>query len=141
MGGDFGPHCIVPASLDCLAETPSLHLALVGRTSVLEELVSRYVRVDYARLKIFDADDVIEMDERPPQALRGKPRSSMRVALELVRDGHAQACFSACNTGALMVLARHVLKTLPGIDRLAMATAMPTRKGSCLLPGVGAHVD
>jgi len=141
MGGDFGPHCIVPASLDCLAETPSLHLVLVGQTSILEEIVSQYGRVDAARLKIVEADEVIGMDERPTQALRGKPRSSMRVALELVRDGQAQACVSAGNTGALMALARHVLKTLPGIDRPAMATAIPTRDGSCLLLDLGANVD
>ncbi|MBA1261743.1 phosphate acyltransferase PlsX [Stutzerimonas stutzeri] len=141
MGGDFGPHRIVPASLDCLAETPSLHLVLVGQTSILEEIVSRYGRVDAARLKIVEADEVVGMDERPTQALRGKPRSSMRVALELVRDGQAQACVSAGNTGALMALARHVLKTLPGIDRPAMATAIPTRDGSCLLLDLGANVD
>jgi len=97
--------------------------------------------VDLARLRIVDADEAIGMDERPTQALRTKPRSSMRVALELVRDGHAQACVSAGNTGALMALARHVLKTLPGVDRPAMATAIPTQDGACLLLDLGANVD
>lgn len=81
------------------------------------------------------------MDERPSQALRGKPTSSMRVALELVRDGRAQACLSAGNTGALMALAKHVLKTLPGVDRPAMATIIPTQANPCLLLDLGANVD
>lgn len=141
MGGDSGPHCIVPASLDCLVESPSLHLALVGQTSVIENIVSRHGRVDTARLQIIDAEDVIEMGERPTQALRSKSRSSMRVALEMVRDGQAQACVSAGNTGALMALARHVLKTLPGVDRPAMVTAIPVSGGSSLLLDLGANVD
>ena len=141
MGGDFGPHCIVPACLDCLAESPSLHLALVGQSSVLEELVSRYKGVDRSRLLIVHAEEIIDMDEKPAQALRGKPQSSMRLALELVREGRAHACVSAGNTGALMALARLVLKTLPGVDRPAMMTAIPTREGTCLLLDLGANVD
>jgi glycerol-3-phosphate acyltransferase PlsX len=141
MGGDFGPHCIVPASLDCLADIPSLHLALVGQTSLLEEIVAQHAGVDRSRLQIVDAPEAIGMDERPSQALRGKPTSSMRVALELVRDGQAQACVSAGNTGALMALAKHVLKTLPGVDRPAMASIIPTQDRPCLLLDLGANVD
>ena len=141
MGGDFGPHCIVPASLDCLAEIPSLHLALVGQTSQIEEIIAQYRGVDRSRLQIVDAPEAIGMDERPSQALRGKPTSSMRVALELVRDGQAQACVSAGNTGALMVLSRFLLKTLPGIDRPAMIAAIPTQRGYCQLLDLGANVD
>ena len=141
MGGDFGPHCIVPASLACLAETPSLHLVLVGQESLLEELIARHSGVDRARLRIEHAAEVIGMAERPSQALRGKPDSSMRVALELLRDGKAQACVSAGNTGALMALSRYVLKTLPGIDRPAMVTAIPTARGHCHLLDLGANVD
>jgi len=81
------------------------------------------------------------MDERPAQALRNKPDSSMRQALELVRQGRAQACVSAGNTGALMALARYVLKTLPGIDRPAMVTGIPTQAGRTLLLDLGANVD
>ncbi|MFH7534298.1 phosphate acyltransferase, partial [Acinetobacter baumannii] len=81
------------------------------------------------------------MDERPAQVLRGKLDSSMRQTLELVRSGAAQACVSAGNTGALMALSRHVLKTLPGIDRPAMVSAIPTLRGSCLLLDLGANVD
>lgn len=141
MGGDFGPHCIVPASLACLAEISSLHLVLVGQESLLEELIARHSGVDRARLRIEHAAEVIGMAERPSQALRGKPDSSMRVALELLRDGKAQACVSAGNTGALMALSRYVLKTLPGIDRPAMVTAIPTARGHCHLLDLGANVD
>ena len=141
MGGDFGPHCIVPACLQCLAEIPSLHLALVGQSSVLNDIISAHAGVDRSRLSVIEAHEIIGMNERPAQALRSKPCSSMRVALELVRDGRAQACVSAGNTGALMALARHVLKTVPGVDRPAMATAIPTRKGTCLLLDLGANVD
>lgn len=141
MGGDFGPHCIVPASIACLAESPSLHLVLVGQRSLLEELIGQHADVDRSRLHIEHADEVIAMDERPAQALRGKPQSSMRVALELLRDGRVQACVSAGNTGALMALSRYVLKTLPGIDRPAMVSAIPTRNGFCHLLDLGANVD
>lgn len=141
MGGDFGPRSIVQASIACLSATPSLHLTLVGQSSLLEELVSGVSAADRARLQILDATQVIGMDERPSQALRGKPDSSMRVALELVRDGKAQACVSAGNTGALMALSRAILKTLPGIDRPAMVAAIPTQTGYCQLLDLGANVD
>ena len=141
MGGDFGPHCVVPACLDSLAEHPSLRLILVGQPAVIEALVARHPAADRSRLRIHPASEVIAMDERPAQVLRGKPDSSMRQALELVRGGEAQACVSAGNTGALMALSRYLLKTLPGIDRPAMVTAMPTATGSCHLLDLGANVD
>ncbi len=133
MGGDFGPRSIVQASIACLSATPSLHLTLVGQPSLLEDLISGLPAADRARLQIVAASEVVGMDERPSQALRGKPDSSMRIALELVRDGKAQACVSAGNTGALMALSRFVLKTLPGIDRPAMVAAIPTQTGYCQL--------
>ena len=141
MGGDFGPRCIVPASLACLAEFPSLHLVLVGQAPLIEDLIAQASGVDRARLQVEHADEVIAMDERPAQALRSKPGSSMRVALNLLRDGRAQACVSAGNTGALMALSRYMLKTLPGIDRPAMVTAIPTQRGYCHLLDLGANVD
>ncbi|QYX55147.1 phosphate acyltransferase PlsX [Pseudomonas sp. S07E 245] len=141
MGGDFGPRNIVQASIACLSATPSLHLTLVGQPSLLEPLVSGLAAADRARLQIVAASEVVEMDERPSQALRSKPDSSMRIALELVRDGKAQACVSAGNTGALMALSRFVLKTVPGIDRPAMVAAIPTQSGFCQLLDLGANVD
>ncbi|RWU17893.1 phosphate acyltransferase PlsX [Pseudomonas alkylphenolica] len=141
MGGDFGPRSIVQASIACLSVTPSLHLTLVGQPSLLEDLIAGQSAADRARLQIVAASEVIGMDERPSQALRGKPDSSMRVALELLRDGKVQACVSAGNTGALMALSRYVLKTLPGIDRPAMVAAIPTQAGYCQLLDLGANVD
>lgn len=141
MGGDFGPRSIVQASIACLTATPSLHLTLVGQPYLLEPLVSDLALADRARLHIVAASEVVQMDERPSQALRGKPDSSMRIALELVRDGKAHACVSAGNTGALMALSRFLLKTLPGVDRPAMVAAIPTRSGHCQLLDLGANVD
>lgn len=141
MGGDFGPRSIVQASLACLVATPSLHLTLVGQTPLIEELIARHSGVDRSRLRVVNASEVITMDERPSQALRGKPDSSMRVALGLLADGQVQACVSAGNTGALMALSRFVLKTLPGIDRPAMVAAIPTQRGYCQLLDLGANVD
>lgn len=141
MGGDFGPHRIVPACVASLAEFPSLHLVLVGQASLLEELIALHPGVDRARLQIEHASEVIAMDERPTHALRGKPDASMRVMLELVRRGRAAAAVSAGNTGALMALALYLLKPLPGIDRPAMVTAMPTDRGVCHLLDLGANVD
>jgi glycerol-3-phosphate acyltransferase PlsX len=141
MGGDFGPRLIVKACLACLAATPSLYLTLVGQPQLLEELIAAAPGEMRARLRIAPATEVIGMDEAPGLALRGKPDSSMRVALQLLRDGQAQAVVSAGNSGALMALSRHVLKTLPGIDRPAMIAAMPTRTGHCQLLDLGANLD
>ena len=141
MGGDFGPHLIVPACIASLVEFPSLHLVLVGQAPVLEELIALHPGVDRARLQVENASEVIGMDERPTHALRGKPDASMRVMLELVRSGRAKACVSAGNTGALMALSLYVLKPLPGIDRPAMVTAVPTARGVCHLLDLGANVD
>ncbi|WP_084166672.1 phosphate acyltransferase PlsX [Pseudomonas knackmussii] len=141
MGGDYGPHCIVPACISFLAENPALQLVLVGQAPLIEQLCARVPASDRSRLHIQHASEVIGMDERPSQALRGKPDASMRVALELVRGGTAHACVSAGNTGALMALSRYLLKTLPGIDRPAMVTAVPTQGGYCHLLDLGANVD
>jgi glycerol-3-phosphate acyltransferase PlsX len=141
MGGDFGPRSIVQASIACLLATPSLHLTLVGQAPLIEELIARQSGVDRSRLLVVHAAEVITMDDRPALALRGKPDSSMRVALQLVASGQAQACVSAGNTGALMALSRFVLKTLPGIDRPAMVAAIPTQRGHCQLLDLGANVD
>ncbi|MBY8932056.1 MULTISPECIES: phosphate acyltransferase PlsX [Pseudomonas] len=141
MGGDFGPRSIVQACIASLSATPSLHLTLVGQPTLIEELIAGHPAVDRARLTVTPASETITMDEKPAAALRGKPDSSMRVALELLRDGKVHACVSAGNTGALMALSRHVLKTLPGIDRPAMVAAIPTQKGYCQLLDLGANVD
>lgn len=141
MSGDFGPHLLIPACLAALAEDSSLTLTLVGDASLLSDLLTQHSGWDRARLHVEHASEVIGMAEKPSSALRGKPDSSMRIALELLRDQRVQGCVSAGNTGALMALARFTLKTLPGVDRPAMMTAIPTQQGECHLLDLGANVD
>jgi glycerol-3-phosphate acyltransferase PlsX len=141
MGGDHGPAVTVPAALRCLAHDPQLSIILVGAEDrLLAELKARR-RKPGARLLIRHAAAVVEMDESPVLALRNKKNSSMRLALDLVKSGEAQACVSAGNTGALLATARFVLKTLPGIDRPAIATTMPTMTGEVLMLDLGGNVD
>ncbi len=147
MGGDFGPSVVVPAALDALAEFPQLHLILVGDTQKLEEQLKGESRhYDKARLVLHHATEQVLMDESPATALRLKKDSSMRVAINLVKSGTAGACVSAGNTGALMAIARFVLKTLPGIDRPAIIYSIPIKAdqkqmGRMRMLDLGANVD
>lgn len=125
MGGDFGPPVTVPAALAILAKYPTVRLILVGDKQVLEEALQAKT-YDSERLSIHHASQRVEMDEPPSQALRSKKDSSMRVAINLVKENVANACVSAGNTGALMATSRFVLKTLPGIDRPAIVSTFPT---------------
>ncbi|MBW8369370.1 MAG: phosphate acyltransferase PlsX [Thiobacillus sp.] len=141
MGGDHGPHVTVPAAIRCLARHPDLNVILVGPQDIIAaELKARRAKTS-PRLIVRHASQVVAMDEAPALALRGKKDSSMRVAIDLVKSGEADACVSAGNTGALMATARFVLKTLPGIDRPAIAAVMPTIKGHALVLDMGANVD
>lgn len=141
MGGDHGPHVVVPAALSVLAEQADLTLILVGdKDAIAHELRANNAVVN-DRLQIHHASQRVEMDEPPAQALRGKKDSSMRVAINLVKEGRAQACVSAGNTGALMATARYVLKTLPGIDRPAIISTLPTMTGHTHMLDLGANVD
>lgn len=141
MGGDHGATVTVPAALAALRAHPDLHLILVGQREVLEKELARHRDGADKRLTIHHASQVVGMDEPPAQALRGKKDSSMRVAINLVKSGDAQASVSAGNTGALMATARFVLKTLPGIDRPAIITAFPTVHGHVHVLDLGANVD
>jgi glycerol-3-phosphate acyltransferase PlsX len=142
MGGDHGPHVTVPAALEFARADGDVALILVGRRAEIErELAARGARPD-ARLRLEHAEEVVGMDEPPVQALRFKKHSSMRVAVNLVKSGAADACVSAGNTGALMAIARFVLKTLPGIDRPAIATLLPNMRGRyTTVLDLGANVD
>ena len=141
MGGDHGPHVTIPAAIKCMARNDNLNIILVGSQTAIEaELKARHVRPS-PRLRVRHASEVVAMDESPALALRNKKDSSMRVAIDLVKSGEADACVSAGNTGALMATARFVLKTLPGIDRPAIATFMPSLKGPVLMLDLGANVD
>lgn len=142
MGGDHGPPVTVPASLEALAKYTDLHLILVGDAGLLTEALKSY-SYDTSRLFVLHASQQVEMDEPPSQALRMKKDSSMRIAINQVKEGKAQACVSAGNTGALMATARFVLKTLPGIDRPAIISTFPTmvpNKNMRMLD-LGANVD
>lgn len=141
MGGDFGPQVTVPASLDCLRVNPNLKLILVGDQVILSELLID-VPVEFKdRVSIQHASEQVEMDEKPQHSLRNKKDSSMRVAINLVRDGLAGACVSAGNTGALMAIARFVLKMIPGIDRPAIISTLPSIFGHTHILDLGANVD
>lgn len=141
MGGDHGASIVVPAALKALKQHTGLKLILVGDETTLVDVLKEYKSTVSERLTIRHTSQVVEMDELPSQALRGKKDSSLRVAINLVKEGKAQACVSAGNTGALMATARFVLKTLPGIDRPAICTTLPTVKGHVYVLDLGANVD
>ena len=141
MGGDHGPCVVVPAALSVIKESPTLKLILVGDYDVLVAELRKHGADVSPNLQIHHASQRVEMDELPSVALRTKKDSSMRVAINLVREGVADACVSAGNTGALMATARFVLKTLPGIDRPAIISTLPTMKGHTRMLDLGANVD
>jgi len=146
MGGDYGPPVILPAALKVLARYSNLQLILVGDEAVLTKQLQHFQKknpTDQTRIIIRHASQQVEMDESPAQALRSKKDSSMRVAINLVKEGVAQASVSAGNTGALMATARFVLKTIPGIDRPAIISTYPTinYKKNMRMLDVGANVD
>ncbi|MBI3044384.1 MAG: phosphate acyltransferase PlsX [Betaproteobacteria bacterium] len=141
MGGDHGAHVTVPAALSVLRNDPSVSFILVGRQETLERELARGGPAPEGRIQVRHASQMVEMDEAPATALRGKKDSSMRVAIDLVEQGEAGACVSAGNTGALMAISRFVLGMLPGIDRPAIATLLPTLKGHTHILDLGANVN
>lgn len=141
MGGDHGPSVTLPAALAYLRRDPACSLLLVGLKDVLDAELKRLGANSESRVSVVHASEVVGMDEPPAQAMRGKKDSSMRVAIDLVKEGRAQAAVSAGNTGALMAISKFVLKTLPGIDRPAIASILPTVKGHTYVLDLGANVD
>lgn len=141
MGGDHGPKITVPAALAYLDSHPGDRLILVGQSDPIGAELRRARVAQSERLNVRHAAEVIAMDEPPRQALRNKKDSSMRIAANLVKSGAADAFVSAGNTGALMAISRFVLKTLPGIDRPAIASVLPTMKGNTYMLDLGANVD
>ncbi len=138
MSGDLGAEVVVRAANQALREYPQLELLLVGDQDELQDHVTRIVG-DEPRLTIVHASQVVEMSESPVDAMRKKKDSSMRVAINLVKEGKALACVSAGNTGALMGIAKFVLKMLPGIDRPAIITELPAKGGSLHMLDLGAN--
>jgi phosphate acyltransferase len=141
MGGDHGPGVVVPAALNALDEEQSLRLILVGDQEAIQAHLQDARPELLKRVVVHHASQRVEMGELAAQALRLKKDSSMRVAINLVKDGAADACVSAGNTGALMATARYVLKTLPGIDRPAIITALPSITGHTHMLDLGANVE
>jgi glycerol-3-phosphate acyltransferase PlsX len=142
MGGDHGAAVTLAAALKFLEETPDARVIAVGLEAPLKAALAKRRSTAKDRLSIHAATEVVEMHEPPADALRRKKDSSMRVAINLVKDEVAQACVSAGNTGALMAISRFVLKTLPGIDRPAIAAQLPTRGGGVVtVLDLGANVN
>lgn len=142
MGGDFGPAVTVPASLAFLDAHVNAELALVGQLEVLQKHPQFAQLQAHPRCQVITATEVVAMDDPIEIALRRKKNSSMRVAVNQVKEGAAQAAVSAGNTGALMAIARYVLKTMDGIDRPAIATQLPNGKGGATtVLDLGANVD
>ena len=126
MGGDYGPRSTIPAAIAAISQHPQLHLILCGNATLLQSELKKRDITDHPQLTIKHCEQVVNMDEKPAGALRAKKNSSMRVALNLVRDGEAMACVSSGNTGALLAMAHYVLKMLPGIERPALIATLPT---------------
>ena len=141
MGGDHGTRVTIPAAVRYLRQHPHDTIVLVGLPDAIEIELNALKTSTGPRLRIHEASEVVGMDESPQLVLRGKKDSSMRVAINLVKNGEASACVSAGNTGALMATARYVLKMLPGIDRPAIASFLPTYKGQVCMLDLGANVD
>ena len=141
MGGDHGPSVTVPAALHFMRVDRDTRIVLVGRAEAIEPHLGTALAEFGERLRIQRASEVVGMDEAPALAMRNKKDSSMRVAVDLVKSGEAQAAVSAGNTGALMAISRFVLKTLPGIDRPAICSTLPTLRGQTHVLDLGANVD
>lgn len=139
MSGDYGPHVLVPSSLQFLQRFPDCRLLLVGDENVLgPQLDGQSVT---AGVEIVHADQVVTMSDKPSMALRKGKQSSLYKSISLVAEGRADACVSAGNTGAMMAMGRYLLGMPPGIDRPAIATVLPTRSGHCHVLDLGANVD
>ncbi|MDV5224674.1 phosphate acyltransferase PlsX [Providencia rettgeri] len=141
MGGDVGPRVTVPAALQALASNPALKLLLVGQPDAIQPLLAQQSAELTSRVEIIPAQSVIANDAKPSAAIRQSKGTSMRTALELVKTGQAQACVSAGNTGALMGLAKLMLKSIEGIERPALMTILPNQqKGQTVVLDLGANV-
>jgi len=141
MGGDHGTTVTVRAAVDYLKHFPGDTIVLVGIADAIESELRTLGAQTSPHLRVHHSSEVVGMDESPQSALRGKKDSSMRVSINLVKSGEASACVSAGNTGALMATARYVLKTIPGIDRPAIASYLPTKKGQICMLDLGANTD
>ena len=141
MGGDYGVSVVIPACMHVVKNHPELRLVLVGDHDQISQKLKSYSTDARNQCSIVHASQVVNMDELPSSAMRNKKDSSMRVALNLLKEQKVAACVSAGNTGALMATARFVLKTLPGIDRPAIIAELPTAKNRTRVIDLGANID
>lgn len=142
MGGDHGCAVTVPAAIAFVNRQQDAELILVGREDAIRAELKKHRAADHPRLSVVHAEEVVTMDDPVEVALRRKKDSSMRVAITLVKDGAAQACVSAGNTGALMAISRYILKTLAGVDRPAICTLIPNQQDKpTYMLDLGANVD
>lgn len=141
MGGDHGPSVTVPAALSALQKDADLRITLVGLKEPVQALLNGAAAPLLSRIQLREASQVVTMEEKPQEALRKKKDSSMRVAIDLVKAGEADACVSAGNTGALMATARFVLKTIEGIDRPAIISRIRARHGHTHMLDLGANSE
>lgn len=140
MGGDNAPDSVLKGANKALEKYKNLDFILFGNRNKISPILDT-LPVLKARAKIQHTDNAIASDDKPSIALRKGKNSSMRLAIDAVKEGQADAVISAGNTGALMAMSKLVLRPLPGIDRPAIASAFPTRKGACILLDLGANVD
>lgn len=141
MGGDKGLSVVIPAVKNVLSKDSNMDIVLVGKEEEIRASLVSYNIQDCHRVTIVHAAEVVGMDELPATALRYKKNSSMRVGVDLVKSGQADAFVSAGNTGALMATSKFVLKTIEGIDRPAIVSALPTVSGSSYLLDLGANIN
>ena len=127
MGGDKGPLVTIPAAIMAVNYLPALSVILCGDQETIQDQLRRHKALNHPQITICHTTQVVTMCEKPLTAMRTKKDSSMRCAIDLVKAGKADACVSAGNTGALFATAHFVLKTLPGVERPALITALPTR--------------
>ncbi|HSC74910.1 MAG TPA: phosphate acyltransferase PlsX [Pseudomonadales bacterium] len=141
MSGDIGPAVTVPASVRALSFMPDISVILLGDSKAIQAQLSRLKHTNHERIRIVATTQTIGMDEKPAQALRNKKDSSLFRSIQLLQEGEVQACVSAGNTGALLAIGCHLLRTFDGIDRPAICAVIPTDKGQAFLLDVGANVD
>jgi len=139
MSGDRGPSTCVPAALDAAHASPEVRFTLIGRPADLDREMGRGQLP--SNVACLHAEEVVEMTDHPREALRRKKNSSMRKALDLVKSNEASACVSAGNTGVLMAMAHFVLKMLPGVERPAIVSMIPSRGGHTYMLDLGANAS
>ena len=141
MGGDFGAEVTVPAAISVLNEMSNVHIVLVGDSDEIHHQLKKTSFSKANQLKVQHASEVVEMNDKPIEALKKKKDSSMQVALRMVESGEVQACISAGNTGALMATAYLVLKTFEGVGRPAIISKIPTLRNRVYFTDLGANVE